>query len=81
MNVLLENIGWAGAGLIVLGYFLISTKRLPAEGWKFHTINLFGAVGVGISSYVTSNWPSVALQVVWAVIASYGLALFVRSGR
>lgn len=36
-------------------------------------IGWFGALGVGINVFVQGTYPSVAIQVVWASIAIYGL--------
>ncbi|HVF69796.1 MAG TPA: hypothetical protein VNA13_04520 [Xanthomonadales bacterium] len=36
-------------------------------------MNLFGALGVGVNVLTQKAYPSVAIQVVWAMIAIYGL--------
>lgn len=47
-----EIIGWIGAGLIVLDYFLLSTKKVSSSSKIYHTLNLLGAIGIGINAYV-----------------------------
>ncbi len=73
MQIFLANVGWGGAGMIVLAYMLLSNEKLTAKSFDYQFLNLFGAFLVGISSWVTKNWPSVVLQIVWMGIA--GLAL------
>lgn len=68
-----DLIGWIGAGLVITAYFLVSTKKLPPTSVTYQLMNLFGALGVGINVFVQGAYPSVAIQIVWAAIAIYGL--------
>lgn len=68
-----DIIGWIGAGLVITAYFLVSTKRLPPTSVTYQLMNLFGALGVGINVFVQRAYPSVAIQIVWASIAIFGL--------
>lgn len=65
--------GWIGAFLVIAAYFLVSTKKLPPQSRTYQLMNLFGAIGVGINVLTQKAYPSVAIQVVWAMIAIYGL--------
>lgn len=71
--MLYNIIGWAGAALILLAYLLVSTRKLSSVSKQFQWLNLFGAIGIIINSSVHRAFPSVGLNVVWAVIAVYGL--------
>ena len=62
-------IGWAGTVLIVLAFYANSTKRLDSTSRTYQLMNLFGAIGVGISVFVQAAWPAFALQCVWGTIA------------
>lgn len=68
-----DIIGWIGAGLVIMAYFLVSTKRLPPTSVAYQLMNLFGALGVGINVFVQGAYPSVAIQILWASIAIFGL--------
>lgn len=68
-----DIIGWIGAGFVIAAYFLVSTKKLPPTSVTYQLMNLFGALGVGINVFVQGAYPSVAIQIVWASIAIYGL--------
>ena len=68
-----EILGWIGAGLVILAYFLVSTKKLPPTSVTYQLMNLFGALGVGINVFIKGAYPSLVIQIVWALIALYGL--------
>lgn len=68
-----EIIGWIGALLVISAYFLVSTKKLPPTSVTYQSMNLFGALGVGINVFVKGAYPSLVIQVVWGLIAIYGL--------
>ena len=73
-----EVIGWLGTGLILLAYFLVSTKKILPASKEYQLMNLFGALGIIINSVFHMAIPSVGLNVVWFLIATYGLAKAVR---
>ncbi len=69
MNSLPEILGWIGASLFVIAYFLISSKKVDSSNAYYHIINLVGAVLVGINVFYQEAWPVLALEVVWGTIA------------
>ena len=73
MAIFTQILGWAGTLLVVLGYFLVSTKRVEGSSKTYQIINLFGAIGVGANVIYQHAWPSVALQIIWAIIAIVSL--------
>ncbi len=73
MDMIFDIIGWIGALLVVLAYFLVSTKKFPPHSRIYQLMNLFGAIGVGINSFIQKAYPSVGIQIVWILIAIYGL--------
>ena len=66
-------LGWVGTVLVVGAYFLNSTKRLGSASRTYQLMNLFGAVGVGFSTYHQAAWPAVMLQLIWGMIAIWSL--------
>ena len=78
VEVAIEIAGWGGAGLILLGYLLISTGRLTGQSPAYQWINLFGAIGFMINGWWHGAIPSAALNVVWAMIAIYALTRVAR---
>ncbi len=47
-----EIIGWTGTVLILIAYFLVSTKRLSASSKNYQMLNLVGALGIVVNSAV-----------------------------
>lgn len=71
--MVLSFIGWTGAVLILLAYFLVSTKRVLPVSRLYHSLNLLGALGIVVNSYVQGAFPAAGLNVIWSLIAIYGL--------
>ena len=78
VEVAVEAVGWAGAGLLLGAYVLLSTRRITGESPLFHLMNLLGAIGFVINGWWHQAYPNAAMNVVWAGIAVYAL---VRLGR
>ncbi len=71
--MLYEIIGWLGTVAILLAYFLVTTRKIAPNSKQHQLLNLFGAAGIIINSAVHYAIPSVGLNVVWLLIAIYGL--------
>ncbi len=76
---LIEIIGWVGTFLIVLAYFLVSNKKIDGASKIYQTMNLLGAIFVGMNVYYHQAWASVALQIVWGIIAIVDLIKYRKS--
>lgn len=74
LELLIEIVGWIGAGLILLGYALVSTGRVEPRSRPFQLMNLFGAAGFVVNSAFHGAWPSAILNVIWIGIAAVSLA-------
>ncbi len=68
-----EIAGWFGAFLVVAAYFLVSTKKLLPTSITYQLMNLLGALGVGVNVFVQKAYPSLAIQIVWGLIALFAL--------
>jgi cell division protein FtsW (lipid II flippase) len=73
MEIILQSIGWVGTFLIVVAYFLVSYKKIDPGSHLYQTMNLLGAIGVGVNVFQQQAWPAVALQVIWGIIALIAL--------
>jgi hypothetical protein len=78
-NLLIEIVGWIGAALVVMAYFLITYKKLDRESKIYHGMNLVGALLTGINAAINQAYPSTAINVMWGVVAIYGLIESLRS--
>lgn len=69
MNMVIDLIGWLGAGCILLAYYLVSTKKVTASSKNYQLINLLGGISLVINAYAKGATPLVALNIVWIIIA------------
>jgi len=69
MQTFAQIIGWIGALLVMLAYFLVSFKKIDSASRIYQLMNLFGAIGVGINAQFQEAWPSFGLQIIWGLIA------------
>jgi hypothetical protein len=72
-NLLIEIAGWIGATLVVIAYFLITYKKLDRESKIYHGMNLVGGLLTGVNAAINQAYPSTAINVMWVVVAIYGL--------
>jgi ABC-type transport system involved in multi-copper enzyme maturation permease subunit len=63
--------GWVGIILIIIGYLLLSNKKLKKNYVLYHLINLFGAAGIFISTFFTKSWPAATLSLIFAGISIF----------
>ena len=61
------------AAIFVAAYFANQQRWLSSEDWRFPFLNLIGAVLILISLIFEWNYPSVVIEVFWALISIYGL--------
>ena len=74
-------IGWAGGALIIIAYFLLSTKKLKSHSVIYNLFNLIGGAGLLVSTFVTQSWPSVVMNAIWAIIAFFSIFQFRSKGK
>jgi hypothetical protein len=65
--------GWIGMIFLLLGYYLISSGKVNGTSRLYHGINLLGAFGVTINVIVQHALPAIALNIIFALIALWGL--------
>lgn len=66
-------IGYVGAFLYMLGYFLLVLKLIPGNGLFYLLLNLFAPIMVIISLYEQPNGPSLFIQSFFALMSLLGL--------
>jgi hypothetical protein len=78
---LVEVAGWAGAGLILFAYLLVTAGRVTGQSSTFQLMNLVGAAGFVLNGWWHDARPSAVLNVVWMLIAAVALwRLWKRKG-
>ncbi len=76
IEILVDVVGWAGAGVLLAAYALASSGRIPADGPAFQALNLLGAVALTANSGYHQAWPSAILNIAWIAI---GLTALTRA--
>lgn len=62
-------IGFAGTVLVLGAYFLLSAGRLRATSLKYQGLNLLGAGLLTAYGVLLSAWATIALNLIWGLIA------------
>lgn len=75
-----DIVGWAGAVLVLGAYALVSAKRLEGDSTVYQLMNVLGAAGMLINTYVRGALPSAAVNLIWIGIGLY-ILLKVRVRR
>jgi len=73
MELIFDTIGWIGALLFLISYFLLISKRWLATSFAFHICNILGGVLLSISTLYNASYPATLVNLVWAIIAAYGM--------
>lgn len=74
MSLSLPNMaGFLGAAIIVIAYFAMQQRWLSALDWRFPAANLLGALLILVSLWFEWNFPSVVIEIFWALISLMGL--------
>ncbi len=82
LEILFQVVGWIGAAMVVLAYFLITYKKVDGRSVVYQVLNLLGCVGVGINAFHQAAWPSFGIQIVWGIVATLGLmSIFSKKGE
>ena len=66
--------GFLGAAIIVVAYFAMQQRWLNALDWRFPAANVVGSLLILVSLWFEWNFPSVVIEVFWALISLMGLA-------
>jgi hypothetical protein len=71
--ILVEIAGWAGAGLVLGAYLLLSMGRLTGQSIVYQGMNVVGAAGFAVNGWWHGAVPSATLNVVWLLIGVIAL--------
>jgi hypothetical protein len=71
---LINILGWGGTALLLLAYYLVSTRRMEGDSPVFQWMNIVGALMLICNSAYFGAYPSVGVNVAWVGIALLTLA-------
>ncbi len=66
-------IGFTGGILVLASFAAVALGRLRPSDPTYHLMNLAGALALVVSGVAAAAWPSVAVNVVWALISAAGM--------
>jgi hypothetical protein len=69
-------IGFTGGALVLFSFGGAAVGRIDTRGAAYQALNLAGALAMIAAGLPARAWPSVTVNVVWALISAYG---FVRA--
>ena len=79
--VIISIIGWVGAILLLLAYFLLIHKNLTSRSRMYQWMNIIGSLLLGINTLIVKAYPSFLTNIVWFVIGLYGMFHIVKHKR
>ena len=68
-----DLVGFAGAAVMIVAYFANQQRWLSSDDWRYPTANLVGAGLILVSLSFAWNFPSVVIEVFWALISLWGI--------
>lgn len=72
-KLIIEAIGWVGVALILGAFALNTFDVLQTNATAYNLMNLFGAIGVVISSLPKRNLQPIVINSVWFIVAAVGI--------
>jgi hypothetical protein len=65
--------GFIGAAIIVVAYLAVQQRWVNALAWPFPAANILGSLLILVSLWFEWNFPSVVIEIFWALISLLGL--------
>jgi hypothetical protein len=80
-QIIVEAVGWAGAFLILLAYFLLSSGKLTGQSVSYQWMNVVGAAGFVVNGWWHRALPSATLNVLWLMIGVFAIIRITQRRR
>lgn len=68
MNNFFELCGWAGAILVLIAYYLVTSGKAKGDSPSFQLINIGGALFLVAYTYNCNAYASMIVNIIWVVI-------------
>jgi len=79
--MLIEISGWTGMVLILVAFYLVSSKKVVSDSVSYQLMNFLGAIGIIVNTFYNQAWPAMTLNIIWALIALKTLLSSKRSAN
>jgi hypothetical protein len=76
--ILTNIIGWMGAILYIVAYFLLTIQVISSTSLSYHLLNILGALGLIINACHLKDSPNIIVNVVWLLIALMAVISFYK---
>ena len=73
-----QVLGWLGTVAYLTAYILLTTKKIQSDRPLFHMLNIIGAAGLIIHALHLEDFPNVAINLVWGLIAIGAIVYMLR---
>nr|WP_037503276.1 hypothetical protein [Sphingomonas jaspsi] len=73
MALIIDIVGWIGAGLILGAYALLTAGKVDAKSYVYQGMNVVGALGFIANGWWHGAMPSAVLNIIWAGIGLVAL--------
>lgn len=73
--------GWLGVIIYLIAYLLLVVKKLQSERPLYHILNILGAIGLLLNAWLLRDYPNLAINIIWAMIAVYAIIVISRKSR
>ncbi len=66
-------IGWVGAGLLLLAYFLLIHHDLSSRSRMYQWMNVIGSLLLAVNTFIIGAYPSFVTNILWFIVGLYGM--------
>lgn len=78
-KILIDFIGWIGAGCLLSAYLLVSNGKLGAKSYRYQFLNIMGSFFLIGNTYYYGTYALVFLNSIWALIGLNAIRELVTS--
>jgi len=64
----MESLGWIAIALVLCAYWLVSSKRLPPDGYRYQSMNMGGAFLLTFYGLWHGALASATANIIWLLI-------------
>jgi len=79
--MIVSLIGWLGAILLLLAYFLLIHKNLNSRSKMYQWMNIIGSLLLAINTLVIQAYPSFLTNIIWFLIGIYGIFHIIKHNK